>query len=662
MDQRLFLHTKNSDINSSIISELERKVNENEEFHTYVISSPLGEKYEYEYEQNALVLLIPKHKIIFINLINNSNDFDLYVDDFIDDLSAISDKYKYKKHIGRAREWSESNILKIGFGEYINIDNILKLSRLEDKRQQRISDLLISLLIGSINDIEKIGGEVPNTLLEKVKKNIILFDGEQTRFIYKDFPNKSVVIQGLSGTGKTELLLHKLKDLYLNDENSKIFFTCHNIALANTLRERVPSFFNFMKVERQIEWNKNLWVNRAWGSKGDKNSGLYSYLCSFYEIPFLRWSYSTDYTTIFTLALDYLEKIPKENFKYALDYVLVDERQDFPEVFFKVLDKVVRKKIFIAGDIFQDIFETSRKEVLNVDVILNKCYRTDPRTLMFAHSIGLGLFEERKYNWFDDKEWEAFGYNIERFDNREIRMSRNPIRRFEDVNIDSFTSATIIRSTTNKAVIDVIHGLIQTDNNVGPNDIAIIVLEEDKDAYTYIDRLCAQISSTFGWDINRAYENKIKIDNALFISNPNNVKGLEFPFVICLSSSIKNSYRYRNLLYTMLTRSFLNSYLMVTEPTGLEQLEEGLKIINTYKYIKATEPTEREKLEIKNELVQFLMKPTQSFKEFLEVIFDKESIDPESRPKLEEALLQSKIERFDEEKTIQFVKSFKNFY
>lgn len=81
----------------------------------------------------------------------------------------------------------------------------------------------------------------------------------------RNFQNKVVTIQGLSGTGKTELLLHKLKDLYTSEDDTKIFFTCHNIALANTLRERIPTFFNFMKVEKQIEWNKRLWVNRALG-------------------------------------------------------------------------------------------------------------------------------------------------------------------------------------------------------------------------------------------------------------------------------------------------------------------------------------------------------------------------------------------------------------
>lgn len=44
--------------------------------------------------------------------------------------------------------------------------------------------------------------------------------------------------------------------------------------------------------------------------------------------------------------------------------------------------------------------------------MLDKCYRTDPRTLMFAHSIGMGLFEEPPLNWLRDEEWKACGYKV----------------------------------------------------------------------------------------------------------------------------------------------------------------------------------------------------------------------------------------------------------
>ncbi|HJD29242.1 MAG TPA: DEAD/DEAH box helicase family protein, partial [Candidatus Blautia avicola] len=141
---------------------------------------------------------------------------------------------------------------------------------------------MISLLTGSINDIERTGIDYPETLLEKIKKKIILFDGDQTRFIFDEPHKDKIIIQGLAGTGKTELLLHKIRELYVRKEDLKIVFTCRNKILAENLRDRIPEFFDFMKVDEQIKWQERLWVMSSWGSKGDKNSGVYSYVCNYY--------------------------------------------------------------------------------------------------------------------------------------------------------------------------------------------------------------------------------------------------------------------------------------------------------------------------------------------------------------------------------------------
>lgn len=65
-----------------------------------------------------------------------------------------------------------------------SVNDILKQTELNDTTEQRHADFLLSLLIGSINDIDRIGGDNPSTILDQVKKKIILFDGDQSRFIY----------------------------------------------------------------------------------------------------------------------------------------------------------------------------------------------------------------------------------------------------------------------------------------------------------------------------------------------------------------------------------------------------------------------------------------------------------------------------------------------
>lgn len=229
MTNSYFFEQIDSDLGSNtiirgLITELESYAM-GEKRQIYVIDKPVGErKYQYSYKE-AVVILIPKVKLLFVNFGENIDSFQEYTRDFIEDIGHISDKYKYKDFLGRPRNWENALIEKIEFKSFSDVISEIKNNKL-DGMDARKSELLISLLTGSINDINRVDGDIPENSLEQIKKNIILFDGEQTRFIFKKQDKKRITIQGLAGTGKTELLLNKLKDIYLNEEDSKIFFTC----------------------------------------------------------------------------------------------------------------------------------------------------------------------------------------------------------------------------------------------------------------------------------------------------------------------------------------------------------------------------------------------------------------------------------------------------
>lgn len=656
-------HIEENDYNKEVIKKIRDYSMDNPNEQIYLVNSPLGEKkYRYNYQEKVIILLSPKHKIIFLNLDHSSqDDFEEFVDEFIEDLGSISDKYDYKQFIGRPKKWKKELVVEESLNNEFNVKMLFDKHKIEDKNLRRKNELIISLITGSINDIKNVTLEEPDTILEKIKNKIILFDGEQTRFIYKNLNKKIIYIQGLSGTGKTELLLHKLREIYVNTDDTKIFFTCHNVALANTLRQRVPEFFDFMKVEKQIEWNKRLWVSNAWGSVSNKNSGFYSYICDFYNIPFLRWSKTITYKDIFKKALEEIEKIPDEEFEYAFDYILIDESQDFPEEFFQLCKKIAKEKVFVAGDIFQDIFEASIEDrVKNVDFVLNRCYRTDPRTLMFAHGIGMGLFEKKKLNWLSDIEWEASGYKIRR-ENKEVYLCREPIRRFEDLDIENYESMIIQKLKTYEQIVDLIENIKQENPTLKPDDIAIINIEEEKWIYEFFNELEFMIMNRFEWKVNKAYETKEKIQDAVFLTNKNNVKGLEFPFVLCVGKKIEDTYRYRNTLYTMLTRSFLQSYLLLLDDYKIKEQEKGLEIIRKNKCIKTTEPTDEEKQEIKKTIINFKEEKNISFDEFLTQIFNKLNIDSKCRKELLK-VLPEKLRVFDKESIIEFIKINKKYY
>lgn len=252
----LYLQAEKNNVNHKIIESVDDFCNSNK-LQAYIINKPLGDnKYSYSHKE-AIVLLIPKYQITFINFLSDELSFENFVEDFKEDLGSISDKFRYKEFIGRPRNWLDL-INTVQENDITSIEDLINNSRIEDPTRERVCELLISLLTGSVNDIEKVKAAIPESILDKVKQKIVLFDGDQTRFIYENVTKPAIRIQGLSGTGKTELLLHKLKELYVDKPDTKIALTCHSKILANSLRKRIPDFFNFMKVEQQILWEERL--------------------------------------------------------------------------------------------------------------------------------------------------------------------------------------------------------------------------------------------------------------------------------------------------------------------------------------------------------------------------------------------------------------------
>lgn len=499
MTSYFYLQADKNQNNAEIFQKLENYADSQKAL-IYILNRPLtDQKYSYDYSKSFIVLS-PKHKIAIIDFGNNQDKFGSYIEDVVEDIGSIADKYQYKNVIGRPRQWRKTLLeTEIHLKNINDIDVFFDSIRIDDESERKNLDLLISLFIGSINDIDRVKDEVPLTTLDKVKQKIQLFDGDQTRFVYQKADKKRIRIQGLSGTGKTELLLHKLKDLYIVEPNSRIYFTCHNKILADNLRKRIPDFFNFMKVEQQIEWSKRLWCTNAWGSYSFPNSGAYRYICDFYKIPFFSYSYQMSFSKACRLAKDEIkEKYKDGSISYAFTYMFIDESQDFDENFFELCEIATEKNIYIAGDIFQNIFDENISSSIQPDYLLGKCYRTDPKTLMFAHGLGMGLFEKNKLRWLEEKEWKDCGYNVE-FKNKTFYLSREPLRRFEDLE-DNFESIQIIEINENYSdtVVSVIKQLLEENKTIKPDDIGIILIDQSKDIYKLADVIELKIHQKLG--------------------------------------------------------------------------------------------------------------------------------------------------------------------
>lgn len=540
------------------------------------------------------------------------------------------------------------------------LDEFLKKNRLGTKEDERKGEFLISLLTGSINDVERTGVDYPDTILEKIRRKIILFDGDQTRFIFDEPHKDRIIIQGLAGTGKTELLLHKIKELYLKKDDLKIVFTCHNKILAENLRERIPQFFDFMKVDEQIKWNEKLWVMSGWGSKGNPNSGVYSYICYYYHIPFERFYYGVTFDSVCERALQELDQI--DSFQECFDYILIDESQDFSDGFFDLCKKVTKNCLYIAGDIFQNVFEKEYISQVSPDFLLNKCYRTDPKTLICAHAIGMGLFMNKPdhyLRWLDDKAWEACGYDIKKEEGF-YNLYRKPLRRFEDLEntgIKNIQVFSIDRRQYVNQILKIIEELQNNNPTLLPDDIGIMFLENYNVNYELANELQIAIEDKFEWSVNIGYESKVKRKGTVFVSNRNNVKGLEFPFVICvMQSKLDRDLQNRNSIYMMLTRSFITSYFILpNDEENIDKMKQGVDFVNKNGYLHVKEPDLRQREKLYNTVIN-RSNVFKSQHDIVEEIMDRIKIEKTYRNKIHKIIQDAFSDEFDREKLYDIIR------
>ena len=149
-----------------------------------------------------------------------------------------------------------------------------------------------------------------------------------------------------------------------------------------------------------------------------------------------------------------------------------------------------------------------------------------------------------------------------------------------------------------EVIMECIDEIRQVNPTVLPDDIAVVFLSNSKLNYSISDALLFHLSNRYDWDACQGYITKTKEKNKLFISNVNNIKGLEFPFVICVcTEKVSSSIQQRNSMYMILTRSFLNSYFVVNSQNDLfiQTYQKAIHTIESNNCIVVEEPSEEEK-------------------------------------------------------------------
>lgn len=613
MKENLFIDVSKKAEDTSVFKDILLNLEKQDNSETiYILQRPMLVSQEKEYYEYGVTLVVQNKKIAFIDCNPNGSDesFEYYCEDFIDDINAlITEKYvQYFKFLGRKREWKDFFVDR-------NDENSEYLSKSESRKIK----MLTQVIIGSIQELvdfdETTLKREDISVLEAVKNKIMLFDTNQTKFVFKEDIDKQIIsLQGLAGSGKTELLLHKIRKIFVDEPSARIGVTCFNKVLAESLYSRIIDFFNIMKVSEQITV-KRLFVAHSWGSRDYPNSGLYSKICSEYGIGFQRFSHTKKNSEVWQDAIDYLSL---REIKPIFDYLFIDESQDFEPEYIK-LCSMVSKKVYVAGDILQNIFsENSTLSSEDTDYVLNRVYRTDPRTILFSHIIGFGLIERPVVRWLEENEWKMAGYEISQPDvENRVTLKRENIKRFEGSdNLSDIESIKMYKEEdiSVDSISKVIDVIINQNKDVKASDIAIIfTFYNQRNTRSFARELGTRLWNDYSWDYVLVPEEKrIGYDNEVTITNINNVKGLEFPFVIIVdnqelkpisdkdsSDDIGREIRKRNALYMALTRSFISSYLIMSSHNNvssdyLDMLVKAAKLLSNKPVIKVKKPEQDE--------------------------------------------------------------------
>lgn len=194
------------------------------------------------------------------------------------------------------------------------------------------------------------------------------------------------IINGLAGTGKTTLLAYKAAFLHFTYPEWQILFTFQTRSQYKPLKNLIGGFFKDF-CNKEPDWNK-LNLFHAWG--GLSLEGTYEDLCDKIDYipprinptrPAVQYEYAYS-----RLSSKLLYKKRRNRFSECYDAVLIDEAQDFPPSFFRLVSHATKnpRRITTAFDELQNFENTS---IRSINHRINKAFRTNCTDKLKEHSV-----------------------------------------------------------------------------------------------------------------------------------------------------------------------------------------------------------------------------------------------------------------------------------
>lgn len=289
-------------------------------------------------------------------------------------------------------------------------------------------------------------------IIKKIEQQIANLDLWQKRGSI-EYVNGPQRIRGLAGSGKTVVLALKAAYLHVKRPDWNIVVTFNSRALYQQF-ESLLTRFVYSQINDEPDWEK-LHIMHSWGDSG--RQGVYSLLAQKAEVNYRdfqsaarTWGRSNAFSGACT---EVLEKMQGREFD-LFDMVLIDEAQDLPASFFRMVYKATTspKRIVWAYDDLQNLGDfrmPSANELFGMDtngtplvtlqnrdnypqedIILPRCYRTPPWSLVVAHGLGFGIYRQPIVQMFPEPSiWKRLGYEVERGDlayDKDITLTRDP--------------------------------------------------------------------------------------------------------------------------------------------------------------------------------------------------------------------------------------------
>ncbi|MDZ4067289.1 MAG: ATP-binding domain-containing protein [Tabrizicola sp.] len=430
-------------------------------------------------------------------------------------------------------------------------------------------------------------------ILKRIEKEIANLDNWQNKGAI-EYANGPQRIRGLAGSGKTVVLALKAAYLHVRHPEWRIAVTFSSRALIQQFRDLIRRF-TYDQIEDDPDWDR-LVIMHAWGSS--REPGIYSTVCAHYGMPAVDWqSANRRYgSRSFEGVCDELNKvIAVQGPKPIFDAVLVDEAQDQPTAFYRMLYQVVPPphRIMWAYDDLQNLgdYEMRSEEVLfgsdadgnalvrlrneadkpKEDIVLPVCYRNTPWALATAHALGFGIYRPQGLvQMFDEASiWPRIGYevaggNLELGKNVRLRRRRESYPSYFPELVDPEDAVQcrvfdVEKSQLNALADEIIRNV--TEDELDHSDILIVLpntYSSKKVGARVMSRLAdAQIPSHLvGVTTSR---DEIFQKGSVAITHIHRAKGNEAPMIYILNAEYCQGgfelSRKRNILFTAITRS-----------------------------------------------------------------------------------------------------------